>query len=159
MFLVEWQYSFASSNFYMSSNQHLNPLKQPKERLFSLWIFVMFNYLYCDLMGLMDSSLLRQYLSGNVEGMEINENFLLLAAVIMEIPIAMILLSKWLSPKPNAIANLIASAFKTVVMILTLFAGSATNYYWFCALIEISTTVFIFGYALRWLWMLRKEAA
>ncbi|MCU0435515.1 MAG: DUF6326 family protein [Bacteroidia bacterium] len=128
-------------------------MKQPKELLFTLWIFVMFNYLYCDVMGLMDSSLLRQYLSGTVGGMPITENFLLLAAIVMEIPIAMILLTRLLAPKANARANLFASAFKTLVMLLTLFAGSATSYYWFCAVIEIATTLFIFGYSLRWLRM------
>lgn len=131
-------------------------MKQPKELLFALWIFVLFNYLYCDIMGLMDASLLQQYLRGSVDGMKINEDFLLLAAIVMEIPIAMILLSKFLSPKPNAIANLLASAFKTVIMILTLFAGSTTRYYWFCAVIEIATTTFIFIYSIKWLRALKK---
>jgi hypothetical protein len=36
-----------------------------------LWIFVMLNNLYCDIMGLMDFNLLMQYLKGNVNGMVI----------------------------------------------------------------------------------------
>lgn len=122
-----------------------------KDLLSTLWVFVTINYLYCDLIGLMDASLLKQYLTGRVEGMKISREFLLYAGILMEIPIAMILLSKILKDKPNAWANIVASFIKTVVMILTLFVGNATIYYIFFAIIEISTTIFIFIYAIRWL--------
>ncbi len=122
-----------------------------KTLLSTLWVFVTINYLYCDLIGLMDASLLKQYLTGKVEGMEINPTFLLYAGILMEIPISMILLSRILPDKSNAWANIVASFIKTVVMILTLFIGSFTIYYGFFAAIEISTTVFIFGYSIKWL--------
>ncbi len=41
----------------------------PKLLLSTLWIFVILNYLYCDIMGLMDVNLLKQYLTGSVSGM------------------------------------------------------------------------------------------
>lgn len=122
-----------------------------KTLLSTLWVFVTINYLYCDLIGLMDSSLLKQYLTGSVEGMKINENFLLAAGILMEIPISMILLARILKDKPNAIANVVAAAIKTLVMISTLFLGKPTIYYLFFATIEISTTVFIVVYAISWL--------
>jgi hypothetical protein len=122
-----------------------------KSFLSTLWIFVTFNYLYCDLIGLMDSSLLKQYLAGHVEGIEINQNFLLAAAVLMEIPIAMVLLSKILPQRPNAWCNIGAGSIKTLVMILTLFMGKPSIYYLFFAAIEISTTIFIVIYATNWL--------
>lgn len=122
-----------------------------KTLLSTLWVFVTINYLYCDLIGLMDASLLKQYLTGNVEGMEINENFLLAAGILMEIPISMILFAKILKDKPNAIANIMAAFIKTSVMILTLFLGKPTMYYLFFASIEISTTVIILAYAIGWL--------
>jgi hypothetical protein len=69
--------------------------KMDKKMLLStLWIFVTLNYLFCDIMGLMDVNQLKQYLTGNVNGMEMSENSLLGAAILMEIPIAMILLSR-----------------------------------------------------------------
>ena len=49
----------------------------------------------------MDSNLLKQYLKGSVEGLIINESFLLYAGILMEIPIAMVLLSKILAKKAN----------------------------------------------------------
>lgn len=126
-------------------------MKNKKELLSILWVFVTFNYLYCDVMGLMDSSLLKQYLTGNVEGLIINESFLLYAGILMEIPIVMILLSKVLNKKANCWTNIIAASIKTLVMIATLFVGNTTTYYLFFAIIEISTTLFIIVFSLNWL--------
>jgi hypothetical protein len=81
----------------------------------------------------------------------INESFLLYAGILMEIPIAMVLLTKVLPPKANGWANLVAATIKTVVMVATLFIGKPTQYYLFFAIIEIATTVFIAGYAITWL--------
>lgn len=119
--------------------------------LFStLWIFVTFNYLYCDLIGLMDSNLLNQYITGKVEGMIISESFLLIAGFLMELPIAMILLSRILAYKLNKISNITVGIIKTIVMILTFFIGNFTSYYLFFAIIEIGTTTFIVFYAWEW---------
>ncbi len=118
--------------------------------LSTLWIFATFNYLYCDLIGLMDASLLKQYLTGRVDGLQIDATFLLYAGVLMELPISMIVLSRWLKPKFNATANMIAALIKTAVMVATLFVGTPTIYYLFFATIEIATTAFIFLYAFKW---------
>ncbi len=122
-----------------------------KVLLSTLWVFVTINYLYCDLIGIMDASLLKQYLTGRVEGMEINQKFLLVAGILMEIPISMILFVRILKDKPNALANIAAAFIKTSVMISTLFLGKPTIYYLFFATIEIFTTIFIFIYAIVWL--------
>ena len=123
-----------------------------KKDLFStLWIFLCFNYLYCDVMGLMDANLLKQYLTGNVEGMEMNETFLFYAAILMEIPIVMVLLSKLLPRKANVWANILAGGIKTLAMVATLFVGTTTQYYLFFATIEIATSGIIVWYAWKWL--------
>lgn len=126
-----------------------------KDFLSTLWVFVTLNYLYCDLIGLMDSNLLKQYFTGSVEGMVINEIFLFYAGILMEIPIAMVVLSKVLPKKTNCWANLTAASIKTLAMIGTLFMGKVTTYYLFFATIEIGTTFFIAAYAIRW--MSQKE--
>ena len=118
--------------------------------LSTLWIFVTLNYLYCDVIGLMDSNLLKQFLTGTVEGMEISQEFLLMAGILMELPIAMVLLSRILKYKSNRIANITVGLIKTVVMILTLFIGKPTSYYLFFAIIELLTTTFIVIYAWKW---------
>lgn len=125
-------------------------LKYKKSLLSTLWIFAVLNYLYCDVASLMDNNLLKQYLSGKVEGMEITQFFLLLAGVLMEISISMVLLSKIMPYKSNKILNIIASVIATFVQTATLFAGKPTMYYLFFSIIEISCTISIFIIALKW---------
>lgn len=130
---------------------------QQKKILSTLWIFVTLNYLYCDLIGLMDANLLNQYLTGEVEGLKMSNNFLLAAAILMEIPIAMILTSRLLTPIYNCWTNIIAASIKTLAMTATLFIGTTTNYYLFFASIEISTTIFIIGYCWYWIQKLKQH--
>jgi hypothetical protein len=132
-------------------------MNDKKILLSTLWIFATLNYLYCDVVGLMDSGLLSQYLTGTVNGMEMNENFLLSGAILMEIPIAMVILSRLLKYKANRWANIIAGAIKTVIMILTMFVATPKSYYLFFGSIEIATTAFIVWYA--WNWKKSEEVA
>lgn len=131
----------------------MEKLKNTRDKrmiLSTLWIFVTLNYLYCDVLGLMDPVLLNQYLSGTIASMNIDENFLLGGAILMEIPISMVLLSRILKYKSNRWANIIAGSIKTLVMIATLFVGTPTSYYLFYGSIEILTTSFIVYYAWKW---------
>lgn len=125
---------------------------QDKRILFStLWIFAVLNYLYCDVMSLMDSTLLKQFIQGNVGGIETTQGFFLAAATLMEISMSMVLLSKILPYGANRWANIIAGVITTVVQISSLFFGSApTTYYIFFSAIEISCTLFITIYASKW---------
>jgi len=126
-------------------------MKDSKVILSALWIFVMFNYLYCDVLSLMDPAFLKQYMAGSVGGMQLTSGFFLAASILMEIPIAMVLLSWILKYRANRWANIIAGTFMTVVQFSTLFFGSApTNYYVFFSIIEIACTAFIVWYAWKW---------
>lgn len=120
-------------------------------RLSLLWVFAILNYLYCDLLGIMDPVSLRQYLAGHVSGMEISQGFLLSAGVLMEIPIAMVLLSSVLPHAASRWANIVAGTVMTLVQIGSLFLGSGpTVYYAFYSAVEIAATAFIVWYAWRW---------
>ena len=132
-------------------NANLKTAEDRKAVLSTLWIFAVLNYLYCDLMGLMDAPVLKQYLAGTVGGMQVTQSFLLGAAVLMEIPIAMVLLSRTLGYRANRWANIGAGALMTVVQCATLFAGSGpTIYYQFFSLFEIACTLFIVWKAWTW---------
>jgi hypothetical protein len=117
--------------------------------LSTLWIFVVFNYLYCDVVSLMDSALLKQYLTGVIRGTELTQTFLLLAGILMEIPIAMILLSRLLPHSPNRIANILAALTMTGVQTAMVFVAT-TTYFLFFSAVEITCTFIIFLIALRW---------
>jgi len=122
-----------------------------KVKLSTLWIFVMFNYLYCDVVALMDPGLLKQFMTGNVGGILMTPGFLLQAAILMEIPITMVILSRVLKYRANRWANIIAGALMTVVQLSSLFLGSPpTIYYVFFSVIEIACTLFILVYSWNW---------
>lgn len=135
----------------MNTDSKSTAKDERKAKLSTLWIFVLFNYLYCDVVSLMDPALLKQYMAGNVGGLPINTDFLLGAAILMEIPIAMVLLSRVLNYRANRWANIIAATIMTVVQFATLFFGSAPAlYYVFFSILEIACTAFIVWYAWKW---------
>ena len=134
----------------MNTNKTIAEIKDQKGILSTLWIFAMFNYLYCDVLALMNSDYLKQVLTGNVAGIHFTPGFLLGAGILMEIPTAMVLLSRVLKYGANRWTNLIAGAFMTVVQIASLLVGSPTLYYVFFSVIEIACTAFIVSYAWRW---------
>ena len=122
-----------------------------KAILSTLWIFAFATYMYGDIAGLMDSVLLKQYLSGTVNGLRMTEGFLLGSVILMMIPISMILLSRVLRYRANRIANIVAATVMTVVQAATLFVGSGpTMYYAFSSAVEIAATAFIVWYAVTW---------
>lgn len=112
-----------------------------------LWIFVTLNYLYCDVLGHMDATVLSALLSGEVDGMRLTPSFLFGAGILMEIPISMVLLSRVLPPRANRWANVAAGSIMTIVQAASLTTG-VTAYYAFYSVIEISCTVFIVWYAI-----------
>jgi hypothetical protein len=121
-----------------------------RTRLTILWIFVLFNYLYCDIVGLMDSGLLRQYLIGHVNGMDIGQGFLLAGAALMELPMAMIVVS-WLTPDQiNRRANIVAGSVMTIVQSVSLVSVTPTAYYVFFSIVEIGCTALIVRFAWTW---------
>jgi hypothetical protein len=129
-----------------------NNAKADKKALFSTaWIFATLNYLYCDLISLMDPLVLKQFLEGSVGDLRITPAFLLGASVLMEIPISMAILSRLLKHGANRWANIISGAVMTLVQCASLFFGSeATLYYAFFSVIEITCTVLIVWFAIRW---------
>ena len=132
-----------------NENYNIANRTDKKVLLSAIWVFAVLNYLYCDVLALMDSNLLNQFLTGTVDGMKLTQNFLFGASILMEISISMTLLSRLLSYRVNRIANLIASTITTLVQIATLI-GKPTMYYIFFSLIEIAATSSIFIIALKW---------
>jgi hypothetical protein len=121
-----------------------------KEKLSALWLFAMLNYLYCDLVALMDADLLRQFLAGEVDGLQMSQGFLMAGSVLMEIPIAMTLLSRFAGHRLNRWANLVAGSVMTAAQAATLLLGTPTMYYLFFSIIEIVCTATIVRLAWTW---------
>jgi hypothetical protein len=117
-----------------------------------LWVFMLLNYLYCDVLSLTDPANLKDVLAGHAAGgsVQITPEFLLASAVLMEIPMVMILLSRVLGHRAARSANVVAAAFMTLVQVGSLGVGTPTSYYLFFSVIEVGTLVLIAVLALRW---------
>ena len=122
-----------------------------KKVLFStLWIFVTVNYIFCDVFTLFHSESLKQLMTGEMGGLEINQSFLLSFSILMEMPMVMIVLSRILPYKSNRLANIIVALIMTLVQAATLFTDDNTLHYIFFSIIEVGTTSFILYSAWNW---------
>ncbi len=116
----------------------------------TLWVFATVNFIYCDVFSLHHASSLQKLLTGNVDGFEISEEFLLAFSVVMELPMLMIVLTKILPIKVNRVLNCAVALFMSCVQLWTLYSGGNTLHYMFFSVIEIATTLLIFSLALKW---------
>jgi len=133
-----------------------NGTNDKKAILSTLWIFVTVNYIFCDVVTLMNPQDLKNILSGTVGTIQMNETFLLGAAIMMEIPFVMILLSRLLIYKINRWTNIIAALIMTIIQISSFFVGTETTlHYSFFSIIKILCTLCIVWYA--WTWNNVKE--
>ena len=121
-----------------------------KEKLSLLWIFLLFNYLYCDYLGMFDAGILAEIMGGTVGGMVIGPMFLISAAIFMEIPIAMILLSRFLKRRVNRVFNIVAGLIMIAGQLGSLFVGEPALYYSVYSVLEILTLVWIIWLAVGW---------
>ena len=116
-----------------------------KTLLSTLWIFVMINMLKADILSL--------YIPGIHEEMAEFlvatpvSQMMLVAAIMMEISIAMIFLSRVLKYKANRWANIIVS----VITIAFIWGGmSSEPHYIFIAAVETICLLLIIRYAWKW---------
>ena len=117
-----------------------------KVKLSTLWIFVMFNMVFADIVGFMNPGALEGIMTGTV-GIKITQELLLVFSILLEIPIAMILLSRVLRYRANRWANIVAG----VITILFVIGGGSTYLsYIFFATIEVVCMLLIIWYAWNW---------
>jgi len=124
-----------------------------KERLSQLWLFALLNYLYADVVGLFA-------LAGRPPAafQPLAPWALVGAAVLMEIPIAMILACRLLPSRANRVANIVASLIVTLINgfatfvapLLGLGKPPAFPEYLFFATLETVCTVAIIWQAWSW---------
>lgn len=113
-----------------------NLLENMKTKIILLWIVVSVNMIFADIFSFM---FLTEF--------PVTQEMMLVMAIILEIPIAMIFLSWVLKDKANRLANIIASA----ITIPYIIAGSVEYlHYYFFATIEIVCIALIIWYAWKW---------
>jgi hypothetical protein len=115
--------------------------------LSTLWTFVLINMLFADIFSFMVPGALQKIATGVVDGVQLTPGFLLIAAVLTEIPMAMIILSRLLGYRANRIANMLGGVF-TILWVVGL--GSATPHYIFIASVEVLCAGWIVWLAWHW---------
>ena len=121
-------------------------MNEPKVILSTLWVVVLLNIIFADIVGYMNPGDLEKVISGDV-GVKITQELLLVFSILLEIPIAMVILSRILKYKYNRWANIIA-ALITIAFVI----GGGDTYlsYIFFASIEIGCLVIIIWYSWWW---------
>jgi hypothetical protein len=118
-----------------------------RARFSLLWVFVLLNMVYADILSFMSAGTLKDILAGHAGQIAFTPNFLLLAAVLTEVPIAMVVLSLVLPHRAARWANMGAAVF-TIAYIWGM--GSASPHYVFIAGIETLACVVIAWQAWTW---------
>lgn len=114
-----------------------------KARLSTLWVFMVFNMLAADIYSFM------LLISANDVPVQVTRGMMLALAVVIEIPIAKVFLSRVLRHKANCIANIIASVL-TILFVIA--GGSLTLHYLFFATAEVVTLLGTIWLAFRWIY-------
>jgi uncharacterized protein DUF6326 len=131
----------------MSTNEIPTQMEDMKSKLSILWVFVMFNMVFADIFSFMYPGVLKQLMTGNAEQIQITPEFLLIAAVVTEIPIAMVFLSRLLKYGANRLVNILGGV---ITILWVIGGGSFTLHYVFFASIEVVCALFIIWFAWTW---------
>jgi hypothetical protein len=114
-----------------------------KEKFSTLWIVVMINVAMADIFGFM-----MDLMEGTITPtIQIPEVGMLIFAIIIEIPIVMIFLSRILTYRVNRLANIIAAV---VTIAFVIIGGSDNLVYVFFATIECVCMLLIIWSAWNW---------
>jgi hypothetical protein len=124
------------------SNKAYAGMEDIKVKLSTLWIFVMFNMVFADIIGFLNPGTLEEMIA-----MKPDPGLLLVFSILTEIPIAMIVLSRWLKYRANRWANIIAGL---ITILYAIGGGNGSVTYLFFATIEVVCMLFIVWYAWKW---------
>jgi hypothetical protein len=129
----------------MNTNTKITGKIDTKVLLSTLWIVVMINMLKADLLSLYIPGALDEM--AEFAGSTPIPQLMLGGAIMMEISIVMIILSRVLKYKANRWANIIAAVI-TIVFVIG--GGSTTPHYIFIAAVEVVCMLLIIWFAWKW---------
>jgi len=121
-----------------------------KIRLSGLWITQMLFYIYADILGFYSPGVIEKVMSGEIEGVQITDGFLLSMAIWMAIPSVMVFLSLTLKANANRLLNIIVGFVSIIALGATFFVGEFSARYTFQAFVEGVLMVLIVWHAWKW---------
>ena len=116
-------------------------------KLSTLWIFYLLNMTFRDIHEVIEPGFIQEVMTGTINGTQITEPLLLLGGFMVEIPIAMVLLSRLLSYGANRWANVIAAVITISFVIMN---GTTDLDDAFFMIIEIAALLLVIWLAWRW---------
>jgi len=122
---------------------------EPRSILSLLWLYLLLNFIYCDIISLHDPAVQADVASGQVGDIIIDQAFLLSASLLMTIPISMVLLSRLLPLVASRWASIGAAIVMITAQSASLFVGTVASNYAFFSVIEIVTMIVIIVFAVR----------
>jgi uncharacterized membrane protein YhaH (DUF805 family) len=108
-------------------------------RLSTLWVVVMFNMVFADILSFIKPGALQELWAGQA-GVQVTPGLLLVFAILLEIPIAMIFVSRILKRGANRWANTVAAVISTGFVVG---GGSMDPHYVFFASVEVACMALI----------------
>jgi hypothetical protein len=115
----------------------------PRVKLSLLWLFVVINMAYADILSLMEpTSPIRKVMAGT----PMPPGGLMAGAILMETAIAMVILSWVLNYKVNRWVTIVFGALN----ILAVVTGGHGLYYVFFATVEVACMLLIIWFAWKW---------
>ncbi len=116
-------------------------------KISTIWVIVMINMGFADILGFMYPGFLAEIGTGTVDGIRITPEFLLLAAVFIEVGIMMIFLTRALNRPLSRVLNIIAVILS---MAFVIGGGALTLHYIFFATVEVLCMAYIAVLAWGW---------
>jgi hypothetical protein len=116
--------------------------------LSTIWVFLVLNFLYADIFTLFFDPAAK-------EPSDMSFGAVVFFAVLMETSMLMVLLSRVLSRAWNRWTNIGAAILHTGLLSWSVTEGAVTPFYTFFVVVEITTLLFVIGYAAAW----RKQSA
>ncbi len=120
--------------------------KDAKLAMSTLWIVIMFNMIFADVLTLFIQDNLLEIIDGTTP-VEITPMLMFYMALIIEIPIIMIFLSRFLKYRLNRILNIIAA---TITILFVIGGWSMDPHYLAFAVVEVLAALVIIKTAWQW---------
>jgi hypothetical protein len=135
----------------MNSNLKAILKNNPTLLLSSLWIYLSLNYIYCDHLGIMEPETFKGLYNGQVGSITVTQPFLMAAALLLQIPFMIVVLSQILNYKANRLMNIIAATLMLIVQIGTMSMGTSPSaVYIFYSVVEVIINTIIIWIAWSW---------
>lgn len=120
----ETRQDYSKENKNMNTSTNITGTGDRRVLLSTLWIVVMLNMIFADIFSFMNPRFLQELMTTvHAREIEVTPVFLSIAAIVTEIPIMMVLLSRALTYRINRWLNIIAA----VITIAYVIGGSSTT--------------------------------